>query len=150
MLPVKMGSIPDGLYRMEFTAGEKWTASRANLFAQIVSGPEIKKGCGEIVATSHLENADTDSVAIMEKTDAYLKLFGLEQSWRSKTLTHEDFLYRPFFADLRDNMIVAIATNSTNSVLLPAAGRSVGLEWDGVKQTIFWRCSGLSEKAARS
>ncbi len=148
MLPVNLGSIPDGLYRMEFTAGEKWTSNQAQLLAQIISGTEIKKGCGEVIATSHPGNADVDAAAIMDKTEAYLKLFGIEHNWRDKALTHEDFLYRPFFAEVRSNRIVAIATDTANMVLLPAAGRSVDPEWDVAKQEIFWRRGGRMGKAA--
>ncbi|WP_433762603.1 hypothetical protein [Brucella anthropi] len=148
MLPVKLGPIPDGLYRMEFTAGEKWTNNQAQLLAQIISGAEIKKGCGEVIATSHLGSADVDAAAIMTKTEAYLKLFGIEHSCRDKALTYEDFLYRPFFADVRGNRIVAIANDTANPVLLPAAGRSVDPEWDVAKQEIFWRRDVRVEKAA--
>ena len=148
MLPVTMGSIPDGLYRMEFTAGEKWTSNQAQLLAQIISGAEIKKGCGEVIATSRHGSADVDANAIVGKTEAYLKLFGIEHNWRDKALTHEDFLYRPFFAEVRSNRIVAIATDTANMVLLPVAGRSVDPEWDAAKQEIFWHRDGRVEKAA--
>lgn len=148
MLSVKLGSIPDGLYRMEFTAGEKWTSNQVRLLAQVISGAEIKRGCGEVIATSRIGNADVDAAAIMNKSEAYLKLFGIEHNWRDKVLTHEDFLYRPFFADVRGNRIVAIANDTANPVLLPAAGRSVDPEWDVAKQEIFWRRDVRVEKAA--
>ncbi len=148
MLPVNLGSIRDGLYRMEFTAGEKWTSNQAQLLAQIISGAEIKKGCGEVIATSHLGSVDVDANAIVGKTEAYLKLFGIEHNWRDKALTHEDFLYRPFFAEVRGNRIVAIATDTANMVLLPAAGRSADPEWDVATQTVFWRRDVRVEKAA--
>ncbi|MCX2696188.1 hypothetical protein [Ochrobactrum chromiisoli] len=147
MKPTEDHKIPDGLYRMEFTAGERRGLIYSNLHAHVIDGPEAGKFCGEIVSRCYVRTSnDIDATAIRMKTDAYVELFGIKKV--GKEISHEEFLFRPFFADIREGRIASIATAIGQLDILPAAGLSEHPTWSCEAGTYIWSTSKFNRSAA--
>lgn len=139
--------IPDGIYRMEFTAGEARDKYYSNLVANVTDGPERGKFCGEILQRSsvHIPN-DIDASAIKSKTTAFMKFFGI--GWNSGKVSHEEFLFRPFLADVRSGRIAAISTDAMNISVFPMSGLSERPKWDSSEHALVWSTSIRYNEAA--
>ncbi|ANG97781.1 hypothetical protein A8A54_15595 [Brucella pseudogrignonensis] len=147
MKQIEDHKIPDGLYRMEFTSGERRRLIYSNLHAHVIDGPEAGKFCGEIVFRSCARSGnDIDAAAIRMKTDAYVELFGIKKI--GKEISHEEFLFRPFFADIREGRIASISTAIGHTNILPAAGLSEHPTWSCESETFVWSTSKFNRSAA--
>lgn len=142
--------IPDGIYRMEFIAGEPRDNSNSNLHAQVIDGPEAGKFCGEIVQRSKSSISNSiDASAIEAKTKAYLSALGIEwDEWDDNDLSHEVFLFHPFVADVREGRIAAISIGVAEIEVFPMAGLSERPRWDADEGAFVWSTTKRYNKAA--
>lgn len=139
--------IPDGIYRMEFTAGEVRDKYYSNLVAHVTDGPERGKFSGEILQRSsvHIPN-DIDASAIKSKTTAFMNFFGIV--WDGESVSHEEFLFRPFLADVRSGRIAAISIDAMNISVFPMAGLSERPKLDSSGRGLVWSTSIRFNEAA--
>lgn len=112
-------SFTDGLYRMEFTAGEhrQTTVKALDFFAEVVDGT----ASGKIVAESLLFSwGGLAGGANRQKIAAYAAVLGVD----GDLVDHEEWLFRPFIAEVVDERIVSIRGDDGAAVYLPAASEA--------------------------
>jgi hypothetical protein len=146
MKPIDDHKIPDGIYRMEFTSGEK-RGSVSYLHAEIIDQPEDGKFAPEFIATFSISwRSSIEERAIKEKTDIYADVLGLVLG--GIDIDYEDFLFKPFFAYIRGGYIFAVSADPASVRLIPDVGRAGVPLWDRSKRTLTWLTSGNKQKAA--
>lgn len=146
MKPTEDYKIPDGLYRMEFTAGER-RGSVSYLHAEIIDQPEDGKFATEYISSSPIScRSRVEDRAIKEKTDIYADV--LEIVLGNSEIEYDDFFFKPFFAYIRGGHIFAVTADPASVRLIPDVGRSSAPVWDRVKRTFTWPRSGNEQKAA--
>lgn len=113
-------SFPDGLYRVEFTAGEdRPTIIKAmDFFAEVVDGPAKGRFISESLSFTW---GGVAGGANRQKAAAYLAVLNIG----GDKLDREEWLFRPFIAEVVDERIVAIRGEDGAAVYLPAAAEPV-------------------------
>jgi len=109
-------SFPDGLYRMEFTAGEDrpTPAVAIDFFAEVVDGPAK----GRVIAESlSFLRSGVAGGANKQKVAVYSAVLGIG----GNKIDHEEWLFRPFLAEVVEERIIAIRGEDGAAVYLPAA-----------------------------
>lgn len=109
-------SFPSGLYRVEFTAGEDRPSivKALDFFVEVMDGPAKGKCISESLSLSWSSVAGG---ANRQKFAAYAAILGIGVN----TLDREEWLFRPFIAEIVDERIVAIRGEDGAAVYLPAA-----------------------------
>lgn len=111
---------PDGLYRVEFTAGEDrpGIVKALDFFVEVMDGPAKGKCIPESLS---LAWSGVAGGANRQKLAAYAATLNIE----SNKLDREEWLFRPFIAEVVDERIVAIRGEDGAAVYLPAAADPV-------------------------
>jgi hypothetical protein len=112
-------SFPDGLYRTEFTASEdrQATVKALDFFAEVVDGAAKGRFIAESLSFSWNGIAGG---ANKQKVAAYSAVLGVD----GNLLDREEWLFRPFVAEVVDERIVSIRGDDGTAVYLPAAAEA--------------------------
>ncbi len=117
-------SFSDGLYRMEFTAGEvrsrdpgSATINALDFFAEVVDGPAKGRLLGESLSFSW---SRATGGANRQKALEYANKLGVDVN----QLDPEEWLFRTFIAEVIDERIVSIRSEAGAPVYLPAAAEA--------------------------
>ena len=114
--------VRDGLYRMEFATGERrpqGPAIRIDLVAEVIDGAGKGLQVGETLSFDFAVYRACGG-ANEQKVGNYAAALGVSSNQHD----YEEWLFRPFLAEVVDRKIVAISDGKSPSVYLPAAAEA--------------------------
>jgi hypothetical protein len=115
----RMPTVRDGMYRMEFTYGER----RGQPVACIDLAAEVFDGAGkglQVGETFSFSFGCVTGAGNEQKIRAYAECLGVD----SNCLDHEEWLLRPFLAEVANSQIVTISDGKSAFVHLPASAET--------------------------